>query len=96
MGNVVGGAIKSSWHITETIFSYGYAIVESFVFIALSSLLIAWRQLTSGATEDSEADVLVPATRRVSQGPKKVVKVYYGSQTGTAKVSKELCGVHEK
>lgn len=89
MGNLITGLIRNVWYVTETLFSYGYALVESFAFIALSSIFIAWRQLTSGSAEDSEEDVLVPqgSSHRLIQGPKKAIRVFYGSQTGTAKVS---------
>lgn len=87
MGNLITGLIRNVWYVTETLFSYGYALVESFAFIALSSIFIAWRQLTSGSAEDSEEDVLVPVSHRLIQGPKKAIRVFYGSQTGTAKVS---------
>lgn len=87
MGNLIAGLIRNAWYVTETLFSYGYALVESFAFIALSSIFIAWRQLTSGSAEESEEDGLVPGNHRLMQGPRKVVKIFYGSQTGTAKVS---------
>ncbi|ODM90500.1 S-adenosyl-L-methionine-dependent tRNA 4-demethylwyosine synthase, partial [Orchesella cincta] len=48
-------------------------------------LLITWRQLVSGSGDSDEADVLVPTDHRVAQGPKRLIRVYYGSQTGTAK-----------
>ncbi|CAL8069514.1 unnamed protein product [Orchesella dallaii] len=85
MVNIVNGLIARLWYVIESLFSYGYALVESFVFIAVSSLLITWRQLISGSADSDEADVLVPTDHRASQGPKKLIRIYYGSQTGTAK-----------
>lgn len=87
MLSLVGGIVKKVWIVTEALFSYGYALVESLAFIALSSLFIAWRQLTCGSgADETEEDVLVPHSHRMGQGPAKIIRIYYGTMTGTAKV----------
>jgi hypothetical protein len=80
--NLVTGVIGRLWYVVETLFSYGYALFESFFFIAFSGIFIILRSYLVR----NEGDELALADKKPA-GLRKHIRIFYGSQTGTAKVN---------
>ncbi|XP_021963250.1 S-adenosyl-L-methionine-dependent tRNA 4-demethylwyosine synthase TYW1 [Folsomia candida] len=78
---IIAGLAGRIWYVAETLFSYGYAILESFVFIAFSGLFIAVR---SYFIKNEEDNLIVTSSGGGRNSVKKHVNIYYASQTGTA------------
>jgi hypothetical protein len=83
--NLFSGIVGRLWYIAETLVSYAAALIESFVFIAFSGIFIALRTLLSKET-DEELTATENNSRKQSSTCK-IIHIYYGSQTGTAKVT---------
>jgi len=76
----VTGVVGRLWYALEGILSYGYALAESLFFIAFSGVFIFLRSFLKNESDELNLTGMKPS------GRKKSVKIFYGSQTGTAKV----------